>query len=117
MFSRRRRPTNWHLALIFLQFLAASSRPYDFGADVRRLTRRDDTPGPIVVRRLPIPPNGTLPMRMEVRSMRDDKYKWDLFILSLSMFQYADQDDLLSWYQIAGKLAYDTGNSSRDSLS
>lgn len=102
MFSRRRRPTNWHLALIFLQFLAASSRPYDFGADVRRLTRRDDTPGPIVVRRLPIPPNGTLPMRMEVRSMRDDKYKWDLFILSLSMFQYADQDDLLSWYQIAG---------------
>ena len=34
--------------------------------------------------------------------MRVDMYKWDLFILALSMFQSVSQDDPLSWYQIAG---------------
>ncbi|KAG5918288.1 hypothetical protein E4U42_006925 [Claviceps africana] len=92
----------WCIAPTILQSLAIHHDPYDFGVGVRRLTRRDDSPNPIVVRRLPTPSNGTLPLRMEVRSMRDNNYKWDLFILGLSMFQFTSQDDPLSWYQIAG---------------
>lgn len=94
--------TLWCIASIVLQSLA-NPQPYDFGIDVRKLTRRDDTTDPIVVRRLPTRPDGTLPLRMEVRSMRSNKYKWDLFTLALSMFQFTSQDDPLSWYQVAGK--------------
>ncbi|KAG6110920.1 hypothetical protein E4U13_005163 [Claviceps humidiphila] len=93
--------TLWCIASIVLQSLA-NPQPYDFGIDVRKLTRRDDTTDPIVVRRLPTRPDGTLPLRMEVRSMRSNKYKWDLFTLALSMFQFTSQDDPLSWYQVAG---------------
>lgn len=35
--------------------------------------------------------------------MKADPYRWDLFILALSMFQYVSQDDPTSWYQIAGR--------------
>ncbi|KAG6040304.1 hypothetical protein E4U41_000949 [Claviceps citrina] len=94
--------TSWCLAPIILPSAATHHDSYDFGVDVRRLTRRDDSSEPIVVGRLPTPPNGTLPLRMEVRAMRDSSYKWDLFILAMSMFQFASQDDALSWYQIAG---------------
>ncbi|GAO18365.1 hypothetical protein UVI_02044090 [Ustilaginoidea virens] len=79
-----------------------SSQSYDFGIDASNLGRRDDAGAPIVVGRLPVPSNGSLPLRLEVRQMRDDRYRWDLFILALSMFQYADQENPLSWYQIAG---------------
>jgi tyrosinase len=34
--------------------------------------------------------------------MQADKYKWDLYILSMSMLQDVNQDDPASWYQIAG---------------
>ncbi|KAG6010792.1 hypothetical protein E4U21_004180 [Claviceps maximensis] len=102
MLLQRHACTLWCITPIILWSLAIHHDPYDFGVDIKRLTRRDDTADPIVVRRLPTPPNGTLPLRMEVRSMRDNSYKWDLFILGLSMFQFASQDDPLSWYQIAG---------------
>lgn len=92
------------LLFIFTNFLfqLATAQAYDFGVDVSTLTRRDDAKKPIVVRRLPVPLNGSLPIRVEIRQLAKNKYKWDLFILAMSMFEFADQGDPLSWYQIAG---------------
>ncbi|UNI25054.1 Tyrosinase [Purpureocillium takamizusanense] len=79
----------------------ACCQGYDFGVDVSRLTRRQ-TASPILVGKLPLATNGTIPVRQEIRQMRADKHKWDLFILSMSMFQTADQQDPLSYYQVTG---------------
>lgn len=79
----------------------SASQAYDFGVDVSRLTRRAEGEA-IIVGRLPAPSNGTLPLRPEIRHMRSDSYRWDLYILALSMFQYTDQVDPMSWYQVAG---------------
>lgn len=91
----------WCLALN-LVISSATSQSYNFGTDTSRLTRRDDSKAPIVVGRLPTPANTTIPLRLEIRHFKNNNYMWDLYILALSMFQYADQDDPLSWYQIAG---------------
>ncbi|KAL7934581.1 hypothetical protein V8C35DRAFT_326972 [Trichoderma chlorosporum] len=79
-----------------------SAQDYDFGVDVVSLTRRQDLNAPIVVSRLPLASNGSIPLRPEIRDLKTDKYKWDLFILALSMFQSVSQDDPLSYYQVAG---------------
>jgi tyrosinase len=79
-----------------------AQQAYDFGIDVEKFTRRQNDGSRIVVGRLPFASNNTIPRRMEIREMREDTYKWDLFMLALSMFQYVNQDDPLSWYQIAG---------------
>jgi tyrosinase len=84
--------------------LVAHSQSYDYGVDIEALTRRQDGER-IVVGRLPSRDNGTVPHRLEVRQMKADRHKWDLFILAMSMFQYVSQDDPLSWYQVAGKWA------------
>lgn len=84
-------------------FSLSCAQAYDFGVDVSRLTRRQDATIPIVVGKLPLAANGSVPRRLEVRQMKRYPHKWDLFILALSMFQSADQDDPLSWYQIAGE--------------
>ncbi|KAH7002086.1 hypothetical protein EDB80DRAFT_808962, partial [Ilyonectria destructans] len=83
-------------------FHLASGQPYNYGVDIESLTRREDEPSRIVIGRLPLSRNGTLPVRPEIRQMKADPYKWDLFILALSMIQYVSQDDPTSWYQIAG---------------
>lgn len=74
---------------------------YNFGVDMVTLTRRQEGER-IIVGRLPYAANGSVPHRLEIRQMRDDPYKWDLFILALSMFQSVRQSDPLSWYQVAG---------------
>lgn len=81
----------------------ASGQPYNYGVDIESLTRREDESSRIVIGRLPLSRNGTLPVRPEIRQMKADPYKWDLFILALSMIQYVSQDDPTSWYQIAGR--------------
>ncbi|KAK5989017.1 Tyrosinase [Cladobotryum mycophilum] len=68
---------------ILLSVVAAQD--YDFGFDMVSLTRRQDPKAPIVVGRLPSASNGSVPLRLEVREMKADKYKWDLFILALSI--------------------------------
>ncbi|POR34505.1 Tyrosinase [Tolypocladium paradoxum] len=83
-------------------FALACAQAYDFGVDLSRLTRRQDATAPIVIGKLPLAANGSVPLRLEVRQMKTYPHKWDLFILALSMFQSADQNDPLSWYQIAG---------------
>lgn len=75
---------------------------YDFGVDLVSLTRRQDPNAPIVVSRLPLAANGSMPLRLEIRDVQADKYKWDLYVLALSMFQSVSQDDPMSYYQIAG---------------
>lgn len=76
---------------------------YDFDVDLVSLTRRQDPNAPIVVARLPLAANGSIPLRLEIRDLQADKYKWDLYVLALSMFQSVSQDDPLSYYQIAGE--------------
>ncbi|PTB62590.1 Di-copper centre-containing protein [Trichoderma citrinoviride] len=91
------------LAFIFnLVVLLVSGQDYDFGVDVISLTRRQDPTAPIVVSRLPSASNGSTPLRLEIRDVKADKYRWDLYILALSMFQSVSQDDPLSYYQVAG---------------
>jgi tyrosinase len=82
-------------------FILVNANAYDYGIDIEALTRRQDQER-ILVGRLPLRSNGSMPHRLEIRQMRDDPHKWDLFILALSMFQYVSQDDPLSWYQVAG---------------
>ncbi|KAK7217434.1 hypothetical protein V2G26_005437 [Clonostachys chloroleuca] len=88
------------LGALLLVSVLALGRPYDFGVDVESLTRRQEER--ILVGRLPVASNGSVPHRLEIRQMRADPYKWDLFILALSMFQSVSQSDPLSWYQVAG---------------
>lgn len=92
----------WSCLLFCWKNAVIAQDPYDFGVDVERFKRRQQGDSRIVVGRLPVPSNSTIPQRMEIREMRVDMYKWDLFILALSMFQSVSQDDPLSWYQIAG---------------
>lgn len=73
---------------------------YDYGFDVAPLMRRQDSQ-PVVVSRL-VTVNGSLPVRPEIRQMKRDVHRWTLYLLALSMMQYTDQDQELSWYQITG---------------
>ncbi|KAL2680998.1 hypothetical protein Neosp_008601 [[Neocosmospora] mangrovei] len=82
--------------------ILATAQPYNYGADIQSLTRRQEANARVVIKPLPIIRNGTMPLRYEIREMKADRYKWDLFILALSMLQYTSQDDPRSWYQIAG---------------
>ncbi|KAF8860872.1 Di-copper centre-containing protein [Acephala macrosclerotiorum] len=47
-------------------------------------------------------PNGSTPLRLEIRDLERDSTTWTLYILGLDMLQYAPQTEMLSWYQIAG---------------
>jgi tyrosinase len=87
--------------LRFALFILVNVDAYDFGIDIEALTRRQDQDR-ILVGQLPPRTNGSVPHRLEIRQMRADPHKWDLFILALSMIQHVSQDDPLSWYQVAG---------------
>ncbi|KAF9878973.1 tyrosinase precursor [Colletotrichum karsti] len=92
---------------LFIVFIAASaaatpySPTYDYGFDAAKLVKRQ-TQEPILVSKLPSI-NGSVPIRLEIRQMKQNPYKWNLFVLSMSMLQYTNQNDELSWYQIAGE--------------
>jgi tyrosinase len=83
-----------------------TAQAYDYGVDVdiQDLTRRSNQELPIVVEQLPSNQDGSVPVRLEIRDLRKDPYKWDLYILAMNMFQHVSQDNPTSWYQIAGKL-------------
>lgn len=92
------------LAWVWHSFISGVfGKDYDFGVDLVSLTRRQDPNAPIVVSRLPLAANGSIPLRLEIRELQADKYKWDLYVLALSMFQSVSQDDPLSYYQVAGE--------------
>jgi hypothetical protein len=44
----------------------------------------------------------TLVARQEIRTFAQDKELMELYLLALERFQKADQNDPLSWYQVAG---------------
>jgi hypothetical protein len=46
--------------------------------------------------------NGSVPSRPEIRDLEQNRDAWTLYILGLDMMQGVDQNDLTSWYQIAG---------------
>ncbi|GKT48364.1 tyrosinase [Colletotrichum spaethianum] len=75
------------------------SPAYEYGFDTRKLVKRQ-AQQPIVVAKLPAV-NGTVPVRQEIRQMKQNPFKWNLFLLASSMLQYTDQKEELSWYQIA----------------
>ncbi len=80
-----------------------SAQSYDYGIDAEGIVRRQDSSARILVGKLPLAPNGSTPVRPELRDMRKDQYAWNLYILAQSMLQYVAQDNPLSWYQITGK--------------
>jgi tyrosinase len=92
---------------VFLASLVAA-QAYDYGVDVdiQNLIRRSNEDEPIVVGQLPLRDDGSVPVRLEIRDLRKNRYKWDLYILALNMFQHVSQDNPTSWYQIAGTLHY-----------
>ncbi len=49
------------------------------------------------------PVTGERPFRHDINDLYMSGPAWDLFILSLREFQQVDQDDPLSYYQVAGK--------------
>ncbi|KAM0329806.1 hypothetical protein ACHAQA_003970 [Verticillium albo-atrum] len=75
--------------------------PYDYGFNVGPLIKRQNQQT-IVVTNLPSL-NGSIPIRPEIRQMKLDPFKWNLYLLALSMMQHTGQDQQLSWYQITGK--------------
>ncbi|KAF5672185.1 tyrosinase precursor (monophenol monooxygenase) [Fusarium heterosporum] len=92
-----------HLLIAWLLILVGvAAQNYNYGIDTDSLIRRQDGDSRILVKPLPQSRNGTIPLRPEIREMKADRYKWDLYILSMSMFQDVSQDDPASWYQIAG---------------
>lgn len=47
---------------------------------------------------------GPVPLRQEIRNLEKNfPDQWTLYVLSLKVFQEADEKDLLSYYQIAGE--------------
>jgi tyrosinase len=45
--------------------------------------------------------------RQELRDLQQDKELWNLFILAFYRFQAMDQDEKISYFQIAGKKSHD----------
>ena|SRR6266566_3425698 len=79
-----------------------ASLPYDYGFDVAGAVRRQvESPTPFVAKGLR-GVNGSLPLRLEIGQLQQQQEKWTLYLLGLSMMQYTDQSQLLSYYQIAG---------------
>lgn len=46
---------------------------------------------------------GERPLRRDIKELYMSGPAWDLFVLALREFQEADQDDPLSYYQVAGR--------------
>ena len=102
-----------YLSVAFYLATLVRAQKYDFGFDVAKHVRRQ-TQDRVVIRGLPRRIDGSLVPRREIRDMQKDAVQFDLFLLALSMMQFADQDDRLSWYQIAG--AYQICWTTRDFL-
>ncbi|OHE90735.1 hypothetical protein CORC01_13958 [Colletotrichum orchidophilum] len=91
------------LSIVLLATAAVAtpySPAYDYGFDAARVVKRQ-THDPIIITKLPSI-NGTIPNRPEIREMKQNPFKWNLFLLASSMFQFTNQSEELSWYQIAG---------------
>ena len=93
---------SWMYLLALVHSLPFSS--YDYGGIDRSTTTKRQSPSPFVVTGVHTGsgPNGSVPLRLEVREMERDSTTWTLYILGLDMLQYTNQTEMLSWYQITG---------------
>lgn len=48
-------------------------------------------------------PTGGVQPRLEIRDLEQTGEMWNLFVLAMVEFENTDQDDISSYYQIAGK--------------
>lgn len=85
---------------------ASTRSAYDYGFEPQLLlnkrdTNQDENKNALVE---PIPYNGTIPLRREIRDLQGDHEAWNLYLLAVSWMQWANQTDPASWYAIAGKL-------------
>lgn len=77
--------------------------------DARSELQKNPLPAPlphivIVTQTLTLTLSGPVPLRREIRSLQADfPDQWTLYILGLKDFQEVDENDLLSYYQIAGE--------------
>jgi len=88
----------WHSAASEQEFPS-----YNYGIDRSKLFKRQ-YPGPYVTAGIKTGsgPNGSKPLRLEVRELEKDPMTWTLYLLGMDMMQYTDQSELLSWYQVTG---------------
>jgi tyrosinase len=100
------------LVVLFLLISTAVSEEiqhanYKYSMDRNPLSKRQSSSfNPIVTgAQGGIGPHGSAPLRREVRDLETDSTTWTLYILGLDMMQYTDQNDIYSWYQIAGEFA------------
>lgn len=78
--------------------------PYNYGATASNLLlKRQNIFETIVITNLTSASEIDPPARMELRELKKDSYKWNLYLLALSMFQWTEASRPDSWYQIAGK--------------
>lgn len=79
---------------------------YDFGLGMSRLTRRrSQTHNTLVFNQLASvteDDDDNKALRMEIRDLEKNEDQWTLYILGLSMMQYTNQTDEISWYQVTG---------------
>lgn len=99
-----------HLLLVLPLRAAAEAGPYNFGARPPALAllakRQQSGAGAnsnLVLGPLPLV-NGSPGVRLEIRDLQaQDPDCWELLILALSLMQWNNQTDPLSWYQVAGE--------------
>lgn len=81
---------------------------YDFGVGLSKLTRRWSLTGnTLVYNQLASSTgdnDGDKALRVEIRDLEKNEDQWTLYMLGLSMMQYTNQSDEISWYQVTGLL-------------
>ncbi|TLD26588.1 hypothetical protein PspLS_04810 [Pyricularia sp. CBS 133598] len=93
----------------FLVPAVIAATAYDYGFDTGPLIRRQvsengNNPRNRIVVKGARRSNDSksVPLRQEIREFQQDGDQWTLFILGLSLMQFDDQDEAISFYQIAG---------------
>jgi len=77
--------------------------PYDYGIDRNTILKRQSS-NSLAVNGVHTRtgPNGSLPLRLEIRDLEKDNNTWTLYLLGLDMLQSKNQTEMLSWYSLAG---------------
>ncbi|EFX05338.1 tyrosinase precursor [Grosmannia clavigera kw1407] len=95
------------LSIILIRLATpVASQMYDYGFEVdhhlfQSHIQLRDTATPYVVGNI-LHATNTTAVRQEIRKLEQDPDLWTLYMLGLNMMQYVDQNQLLSYYQVAG---------------
>jgi hypothetical protein len=79
---------------------------YNYGDVENKGLEKRQSDSPIIVTGVHsgVAPNGSVPLRLEVRELEKNADQWTLYLLALDKWEYTNQSDLLSWYSVAGEL-------------